>query len=117
MEADRRKAQDTAAAEYATPALFLRGAEQPVLNRDAVQVQPRPKEAKPVSLGDVPMLSADELIGRCRELQELVNVVEGASKAGAQILGMGGVGKSSVAGRLMRRMADRSWKVASVTGR
>lgn len=107
--------------EYATPSLFLRGEEQAVVNRAAEQV-PVPEPPPAPATGAVPMLKIGDLIGRRREARQIVGVLTDdprsiakiGRKAGCQILGTGGVGKSSLAGRIIERMADRGWPVATV---
>ena len=37
-------------------------------------------------------------------------------KAGCQLLGLGGVGKSAIAGRAMERLAAKGWTIAAVNG-
>ncbi len=107
--------------EYATPSLFLRGEEQAVFNR-AVEQVPVPEPPPTPASGAVPMLKIGDLIGRRREARQIIGVLtddpktlgSAGRKAGCQILGTGGVGKSSLAGRIMQRMADRGWPVATV---
>lgn len=110
-------------AEYATPSLFLAGEEQPLLDRALPMRQPIRQTKKPAS-GSVPMLSIGDLIGRRVELRHVIRVLtddersvsELGRKAGVQILGLGGVGKSAIAGRAMSRLADDGWTCAAVTG-
>ncbi|HME00223.1 MAG TPA: TIR domain-containing protein [Terriglobia bacterium] len=110
-------------AEYATPALFLAGEENAVLDR-GLALEPVREPPAPRSVGKVPLLKLGDLIGRRRDLREIVRVLtddersvaERGRKAGCQILGTGGVGKSTVAGRVMQRMVDRGWRVATVSG-
>jgi hypothetical protein len=109
--------------EYATPSLFLRDEEQPILNR-AVEFARVPEWAATPASGAVPMLKIGDLIGRRREVRETIRVLTDdprslagiGHKGGCQLLGTGGVGKSAVAGRIMRRLAERGWRVAVVSG-
>ena len=112
------------APEYATPSLFLNGnEEQPVLDRTKDQI-PVIAPTRLAAAGTVPLLQEDDLIGRRREAREIIRVLtddpksiaQFGRKAGCQILGTGGVGKSSIAGRIMQRMADRGWLIATPRG-
>ena len=70
------------------------------------------------------MLKIGELIGRRREMRQIIRVLTDdpraiattGRKAGCQILGTGGVGKSAIAGRILQRMADRGWRIATLGG-
>ena len=70
------------------------------------------------------MLSIGELIGRRVELRRVMRVLTDdersladiGGKAGCQLLGIGGVGKSAIAGRTMRRLADKGWVCVAVAG-
>jgi hypothetical protein len=124
LEHARQNASPKPPPEYATPSLFLNGGqEQPVLNRAAEQV-PVVAPSRLAAAGTVPLLKEDELIGRRREARTIIRVLtddpksiaEFGRKAGCQILGTGGVGKSSIAGRIMQRMADRGWLIATPRG-
>ena len=109
--------------EFATPSLFVLGEENVILDRALPQ---RVMDEVPpvVSSGGIPLLKMGDLIGRRREARRLVRVLtddpntsnELGLKVGCQILGTGGVGKSELAGRVMRRMSDRGWIIATVSG-
>ena len=126
---DRRKESanaglaEAATPEYATPSLFLRGEERAVLDRSLDQAVV-PDAPAPAVTGAVPLLKVGELIGRRREARQAIRVLTDHAdtvallgrKAGCQILGTGGVGKSTLAGRVMQRMADRGWPIVTVSG-
>ncbi len=124
LEEARGKSAERSAPEYATPSLFLRGEEQPVLNRSGEQT-PVAIPARSASSGAVPLLAVGDLIGRRKEARQMARVLTDdpmsvsqiGRKSGCQVLGSGGVGKSTVAGRVMQRMADRGWPVATVSGK
>ena len=109
-------------AEYATPSLFCAGEERPLLDIAAEPSPPREFKHSPVA-GAVPMLKVGDLIGRREELRDLMRVVTDNAKspygrkAGYQLIGIGGVGKSSVAGRAMQRLSDNGWHVVAYSGR
>jgi tetratricopeptide (TPR) repeat protein len=110
--------------EYATPALFCAGDEILLLDWEADQIA-MPRRAAQPPAGPVPLLKVGDLIGRRKELRKLLRillddpraVVEHGQKAGAVLTGIGGVGKSALAGRAMSRLAERGWRLAAVEGR
>jgi hypothetical protein len=67
----------------------------------------------------VPQLRVDDLIGRRRELRETLRSLRDTRRqyAGIVLSGIGGAGKSAVAGRVMCRLADDGWLVAAHRGR
>ncbi len=103
-------------AEYATPSLFLAGEEHELIDR-SLDLQPVRESLPAPSVGAVPLLKIGELIGRRRETREILGVLTHDREAGCQILGTGGVGKSSVAGRILQRLADRGWRIVTVSAR
>ncbi|MBI1356501.1 MAG: CHAT domain-containing protein [Acidobacteria bacterium] len=113
----RREERPDAVSEFATPSLFVAGEEAPLLDRGL------PLEAfrglpEATSRGAVPRLKAGDLVGRREEVRRTVRTLELAGgMAGVQLLGMGGVGKSSVAGRVIDRLAERYWTVVTLSGR
>jgi tetratricopeptide (TPR) repeat protein len=110
--------------EYATPSLFCAGDEIPLLDWDAAELESPRRPPRPVA-GPVPLLKIGELVGRREELRDLLRILlddpwavaEYGRKAGAVLQGIGGVGKSALAGRTMSRLADRGWRLAAVEGR
>jgi tetratricopeptide (TPR) repeat protein len=65
--------------------------------------------------GPVPALPVGELIGRRVELRETLRTLRDHSRSVA-LTGIGGVGKSSVAGRVMARLAEERWVCSATTG-
>ncbi len=126
LERERRAAagrgESTPPPEFATPSLFRAGVEQPLVDLVSVPVAPLEFEGT-LRSGAVPMLPVGDLIGRRKELRELMWVLRGdrkrglGRKAGAQLIGMVGVGKSSLAGRAMQRLRDDGWTVFAHSGR
>ncbi|MBZ5525910.1 MAG: CHAT domain-containing protein [Acidobacteriia bacterium] len=109
--------------EYATASLFFSRAETAVLDRSLELVRPIEHGRQPAS-GAVPMLSIGDLIGRRQELRRILRVLTDdersvaaiGRRSGCQVLGIGGVGKSAVAGRAMSRLADDGWMCVAVSG-
>ncbi|HEY2621347.1 MAG TPA: TIR domain-containing protein, partial [Acetobacteraceae bacterium] len=104
--------------EYATAALFVASEEQPLAD---FHLDKAPLHAPPVHAltGPVPQLNLGELIGRRRELREALGVLRDAAQAcaGVVLTGIGGVGKSALAGRIMCRLAEQGWLVPAVSGK
>ncbi len=104
--------------EYATAALYVAGEEQPFADfaRTRQPLGSRPVYDVP---GPVPQLRLDDLIGRRRELREALRTLRDRKRqyAGIVLTGIGGVGKSAVAGRMMNRLAGDGWLVPAHRGR
>lgn len=107
------------APEYATATLYLAGDEAPLANfgLDKVPLSQHTGTTLP-SIGNVPLLGMDDLIGRRRELRATMRVLRSrdGESAGVVLTGIGGVGKSSVAGRAMQRLHDEHWALAVSSG-
>ena len=84
---------------------------------------PTPEPALP-PVGRMP-LRMDELIGRRPALRRVTGVLRDDARvtellgrrAGVLVSGIGGVGKSALAGRVMARLAEDGWTVCAVVGR
>ncbi|MCC7020854.1 MAG: CHAT domain-containing protein [Ardenticatenales bacterium] len=104
--------------EYATASLFVAGEERPLADFTLDKV---PLRVRPVHMleGPVPQLSIGDLIGRRRELRDALRVLRDGSgqRKGVVFTGIGGVGKSAVAGRAMQRLSEDGWLVAAHVGR
>ncbi len=104
--------------EFATAGLFLAGAERPLANfgRDKQPLQRRPVYEV---AGPVPQLRIDDLIGRRRELRTALRTLRDPNRqyAGVVLTGLGGVGKSALAGRIMQRLAEDGWFLAAHPGK
>ena len=109
--------------EWATATLLLAGDDAPLLDSD---LPGRELRAAPVYTvgGCVPMLGMGELIGRRGQLRETLRALRHDPRftavhgeiAGVLLTGIGGVGKSSIAGRVMARLSDDGWTVSATTG-
>ncbi|MEM9156365.1 MAG: CHAT domain-containing protein [Cyanobacteria bacterium P01_F01_bin.33] len=104
--------------EYATATLFVAGEERPLANFGADKV---PLRRRPVHelTGPLPQLRMDELIGRRRQLRDCLQVLRDPERqvGGLIVTGTGGVGKSTLLGRVMRRLKEDGWWLAAHRGR
>jgi tetratricopeptide (TPR) repeat protein len=104
--------------EYATAGLFVAGEERPLAN---FALDKQPLRVRPVYevSGPVPQLRVDDLIGRRNPLRQTLRTLrEPAGRhAGVVLTGIGGVGKSAVAGRAMQRLSEDGWLVPAHAGR
>lgn len=104
--------------EYATASLYCAGREGPLadfaLDKQPLRVRPVLRVA-----GPVPQLRIDDLIGRRKELRATLRGLRDAAggRAGVVLTGIGGIGKSTVAGRAMVRLAEDGWRLAALPGR
>jgi hypothetical protein len=106
--------------EYGLATLLTRhGGDGPLINR-AVAVRPLKAMTIPPAGTSVRELPMGALIGRREQLRTATGVLRRTQKAvrtfgvasGVQLVGIGGIGKSAVAGRLMGRLAEGGWVVA-----
>lgn len=104
--------------EYATAALYVAGREAPLADFSLDKVPLRERPVYEVS-GPVPQLRVDDLIGRRKELRETLRTLRDPERrhAGVVLTGIGGVGKSAVAGRVMQRLKEGGWHIAAHRGR
>jgi tetratricopeptide (TPR) repeat protein len=129
QQVERRRLKELArgnrtAPEYATPSLCYSGEETPILDRSRA-LDPPVERPRKLSTGAVPMLSIGDLVGRRVELRQVMQVLTDDNrsiskigyKAGCQIRGIGGVGKSSLTGRVMGRLAEKGWTCVAISGR
>lgn len=104
--------------EYATATLFVAGEERPLANFALDKV---PLSVRPVYdvAGPVPQLRIDDLIGRRKQLRSCLRTLRDDTRqhAGVVLTGIGGVGKSAVAGRAMQRLREDGWLVPAHAGR
>ncbi|MEM1182395.1 MAG: TIR domain-containing protein, partial [Acidobacteriota bacterium] len=105
--------------EVATPTLMVMGKEAALFDPSLPKVklkqigQHDPIETALV----VPQLRIGDLVGRKEELRKALHALRTESGvAGVQITGMGGVGKSAVAGRILQRQTEQGWSVAAIRG-
>lgn len=109
--------------EFATATLYSTAEEKPILNK---LLDLEPLKTPPVESikGPVPWLRIEDLVGRRAELRTALKVLrddphwvsQNGQRAGVVLRGIGGIGKSSLAGRIMARLAEAGWIVAATTG-
>jgi hypothetical protein len=116
LERERRRlpASDPTAglAEWATPALFLRGPSLPLHAPGHIEPVQQPTEPH---LPGVPLRPVGDFVARRTELRTLSAALRG-DRPGVLLHGIGGVGKSSLAAELLRRSgADAGLLVSQVS--
>ncbi|MFC4531558.1 tetratricopeptide repeat protein [Sphaerisporangium dianthi] len=100
--------------EWATPALFLRGPSLPLYNPDDGFEDIAPP-VDPQFADGVPLRKVGEFVGRRAEIRTAVAALR-ADGAGVLLHGIGGVGKSSLAAELLRRLgADAGVIVSAIS--
>jgi tetratricopeptide (TPR) repeat protein len=130
LEDARRRAVATGAEpvdtqpEFATASLFGSEEEGALVDYALNRV---PLASPPVHhvAGPVPQLDIGYLVGRRKELRDLLHVLRDhdasvaaiGKKAGVVLTGIGGVGKSSLAGRAMARLREVGWMIAPTRDR
>ena len=124
LETARRRQSSPPRPEYATATLFVAGTESPLLDRSQAQA---PLARTPVHQTDavgLPRLKVGELIGRRPELRQALAILRDkpealaryGQRAGIVLQGMGGVGKSALAGRIMARLGEEGWTCVAIAG-
>jgi tetratricopeptide (TPR) repeat protein len=109
--------------EYAVPVLLC-AADDPVLRDMAVTAEPLARPARPPAGGSVRTLRIGELIGRRAQLRTTLAALRGGSQArdrwgalsGVALTGIGGIGKTALAGRVLGRMNEDGWLTATHIG-
>jgi tetratricopeptide (TPR) repeat protein len=122
--ARRGKLAMAPAPEYATAALYCAGPEQPLLDRRLDQVPLRRPPVHEVDAQGLPRLKLGQLIGRRRQLREALAILRNTpdaqdkygERAGLVLQGIGGVGKSALAGRIMARLTEDGWTCVTLAG-
>ncbi|MFC4531556.1 tetratricopeptide repeat protein [Sphaerisporangium dianthi] len=119
LEETRRAAPagspDADLAEWATPALFLRGPSLPLYDvSDGVDANVKPPRAVMLDRGVV-VRAVGDFVGRRAELRILRAALR--HHPGVLLHGIGGVGKSSLAAELLGRLGGDAGLVVSLVGR
>jgi tetratricopeptide (TPR) repeat protein len=101
-------------AEWATPALFLRGPSIPLYD-PAAGFETIVEPAEPVLAEGIVVRRVGEFVGRRAELRSLLRVLRG-DRAGIVVHGLGGTGKSTLAAQLIALLGEQAGLVVSLTG-
>src|SRR5262249_31056618 len=104
-----------ALAEWATPALYLRGPSQPLYDTTAKFESIAPPPEPRLALGIV-VRRVGEFVGRRREQRLLLRALRDQNRARVLIHAMGGVGKSSLAAQVLQRLAEEGRVLVSLVG-
>ena len=110
--------------EYGLPTLLTAGLDSPLADTIAPP-QPLSAVTLPPSGKSVRELPAEALIGRRRELRTAMGVLRRTDQAvqqfgaasGVQLTGIGGIGKTALAGRIIARLREDGWLIAIHEGR
>ena len=107
------------AAGYANATLLVGGEERRLADFGLDQ---RPLKVAPVHRVDglgVPQLAMDELIGRRQLMRDTLRSLRQGTdgRVGVLLSGVGGVGKSAMAGRLMQRLREDGYRLVVQVGR
>jgi tetratricopeptide (TPR) repeat protein len=109
--------------ESAVPTLISRDDDLPLVDMRA-EPQPLPRPDRGFSGGDVRRLRIGELIGRRRQLRTALTALRGGPEArerfgalaGVVLTGVGGIGKTALAGRIEGRLHGEGWLTAVHSG-
>ncbi|MFM7160793.1 MAG: CHAT domain-containing protein, partial [Planctomycetaceae bacterium] len=120
VEQSRRDAEAKGAApawpEHATATLYLAGEDQPLVVYGG-KAQPLKRPPVHTPEGVVPGLKVGDLIGRRKPLRSVLKSLRSqAGEPGIVLRGIGGLGKSALAGRVMQRCREDGWRVAAFAG-
>ncbi len=109
----RREYGDRVVDEWPAPTLLLSGPDEPMIDTDLVPV--RLLESHPGGGGGVlPVLSEAGLIGRRQEIRTAIRALR--SGRAVTLTGIGGIGKSSIASRLVTRLGAEGWLISATQG-
>ena len=127
-EADRLAAQQAGSGpqrpEYGVATLLAGGDDPPLRDRVAQEV-PLARPTRVPSGTGVRELRIGDLIGRRRQLRTALAALRGGQAAldrfgdiaGVLLTGVGGIGKTALAGRILTRLAEDGWLTAVHAGR
>lgn len=65
--------------EYATPSLFLKGEQAPLLDR-SIDAEPVKEPSRPRATGAVPLLNIGDLVGRRQEVRTIMRILTDDSR-------------------------------------
>jgi tetratricopeptide (TPR) repeat protein len=106
---------DAALAEWWAPALYLRTDPYPLID-EAVPASPAPPSRSAATIAPAGAIGLGEFVGRRGDIRRLLQVLRGDQPA-AIIYGIGGIGKTHLARRLVTAMRDETGIVVFNHGR
>jgi len=119
LEGERQKLPpddpQAALAEWWTPALYLRTESRPLFGTSEGAGARRPAQAGP-AIGGITPRGLDDFVGRRADLRVLSQVLRSDEPA-AIVYGIGGMGKTSLASRLMTMLSGETDLVVFIRGR
>ncbi len=108
----RQSVGDRAVDEWPAATLLVSGADGPLIDPDLVPVRLHDHHVTGGGGGGVlPVLGEAGLIGRRREIRTAIRALR--SGRAVALTGIGGIGKSSIAGRLAGRLTNEGWVVST----
>jgi hypothetical protein len=110
--------------EYGAATLFTANGDAPLVDQTAKPIPLTVATAPPAGKG-ARELPVGALIGRRAQLRGVIDILRRADRAverfgvasGVVLTGVGGIGKSALAGRVMSRLRDDGWLIAVHEGR
>ncbi|MCR9248756.1 MAG: TIR domain-containing protein, partial [bacterium] len=102
-------------AEWATPALHVRGEPAPLFVADS-EVERVALRPEPVFDPGVVVRRVEDFVGRRREERLALEAMRADGSPGVVLRGLGGVGKSSLAASVLNELAAASWQIATLSG-
>ena len=84
---------------------------------DPTTARPSRNESSPIApeVGDLPALSPGSFVGRRREQLEIPRFLADENRGGVVLHGIGGIGKTSLANEILRRVGEQRNGVVFVT--
>jgi tetratricopeptide (TPR) repeat protein len=111
------RAEEAGFPEYGTATLFLAGDDRPLVNGDADRVGLKTRSITMLQ-GELPALQRGDLIGRRHELRTALQVLRAErGLPGVLLRGIGGLGKSALAGRIAMAQLEQKWTLAVHRGK
>jgi len=121
IQEDRKKLPDgdprkNAPPEWATPAIFAAGEEQPLYDPRKAFETPPPRP-KPVFASGICVRRIGDFVGRRAQRRRILGLLKSHDKPAVLIHGVGGVGKSTLAADILPRLVKDGVILASVAGK
>ncbi|MFN7768380.1 MAG: CHAT domain-containing protein [Planctomycetaceae bacterium] len=106
------QSQDAGPAEYATATLYLAGDDRPLVDGHVDRVGLKIRSINTLA-GELPALQRGDLIGRRHELRTALGFLrDSEGLPGVLLRGIGGLGKSALAGRIAMAQLEQQWYLA-----